>query len=855
MARASVELIVEASKAVNPLRKVQEQSKKVEDSFKRNQKATRNLQAALLRLQRNSAQSLKSVRADLDRIAQSAQKAAGKLKGVGGALAGLGAGAALTGSLRGAADLAQTQIRLEALSQEYGEFNRIQQLVSQNATQFNLSQRESAQQFADVYARLRPLGISLEEIQSTFKGFTATAISSGASAQAASGAFLQLSQALGSGRLQGDEFRSIAEQVPGVLRLVAAEMNVTVGELKKLGSDGKITSDILINALAKGFDENKDKIEKIIELSPAQKFKELSNATSDLSDAVGTDLLPAVTPLVEGLTGLVHIVGRLPAPIKTLGSALFGLAAGATAAAAAMNALGISVSATAIKGLAVLGAKIALVAAPLTGMALAFQDAQDRKEAFDAALKSDSLDVVEAALKQAQNETTQLERALEVIKSTPYFKGQAGDIQRLQGEIDLAREKVEALTQRRSLFIDVVFGIPDFHGEKRVGGAEFQQQLQQELESLGLKYGGPGTQVSDIKPAARSGSRGAVAQERVDMSQKLLDLNRSLRSEQEAGNERAIATLELMIRRHEIMEDDLLAIEKQNALEQANHDFRQKILTLDQRITDERVSQQEQAQQAFADFMKAEEEAAQRRLEADPGYQMRQRLEEMLSLQNQVAAGATAIGNAFSSAFRDVITGTKSADEALADMMSAVAEHFLNMATQIIAQQLAMILYGTIMQALGFPLPGAGAGAGGGGGFAGVPMKILDSVLPTKNAAEGGFVDRPTNALIGEGGEPEYVIPESKMRESMARYSRGSRGASVIAGGDGDETSGDSSTPAQAPIDVRYTVERINSVDYVTADQFQRGMQNAASQGAKQGEQNTLRRLQMSGSTRRRIGM
>ena len=121
--------------------------------------------------------------------------------------------------------------------------------------------------------------------------------------------------------------------------------------------------------------------------------------------------------------------------------------------------------------------------------------------------------------------------------------------------------------------------------------------------------------------------------------------------------------------------------------------------------------------------------------------------------------------------------------------------------------------------------------------------------------ADGGFVDKPTNAVIGEGSEPEYVIPESKMRESMARYSRGSRGSSVIpeSGGSGSEEGG--GTAVAAPIDVRYSVERINSVDYVTADQFQRGMQSAAAQGAKQGEQSTLKRLQMSGSTRRRLGL
>ena len=94
------------------------------------------------------------------------------------------------------------------------------------------------------------------------------------------------------------------------------------------------------------------------------------------------------------------------------------------------------------------------------------------------------------------------------------------------------------------------------------------------------------------------------------------------------------------------------------------------------------------------------------------------------------------------------------------------------------------------------------------------------------------------------------------MRESMARYSRGARGGSVIpksgAGGTSEDAGG---TAVAAPIDVRYTVERINSVDYVTADQFQTGMRQAANQGVKQGEQQTLKRLQMSSSTRKRIGM
>ena len=52
--------------------------------------------------------------------------------------------------------------------------------------------------------------------------------------------------------------------------------------------------------------------------------------------------------------------------------------------------------------------------------------------------------------------------------------------------------------------------------------------------------------------------------------------------------------------------------------------------------------------------------------------------------------------------------------------------------------------------------------------------------MSTGAFAEGGYVTGPTNAIIGEGGENEFVIPESKMSIAMQRYGNGMRGSSVI---------------------------------------------------------------------------
>lgn len=74
---------------------------------------------------------------------------------------------------------------------------------------------------------------------------------SGASAVEAKAAMLQFGQALGSGKLQGDELRSLMETAPYLMRQLADGISVPVGALKKLGEEGKLTADVVTNALTK----------------------------------------------------------------------------------------------------------------------------------------------------------------------------------------------------------------------------------------------------------------------------------------------------------------------------------------------------------------------------------------------------------------------------------------------------------------------------------------------------------------------------------------------------------------------------------------------------------------------------
>ena len=146
-----------------------------------------------------------------------------------------------------------------------------------------------------------------------------------------------------------------------------------------------------------------------------------------------------------------------------------------------------------------------------------------------------------------------------------------------------------------------------------------------------------------------------------------------------------------------------------------------------------------------------------------------------------------------------------------------------------------------------------GPGAGLTSSFTQVSDPNLLNSIPTTYAS-GGYVSGPTNALIGEGGQPEYVIPASKMTEAMGRYARGARGAAVIPEGDGASTESEMGG-SSGVVDVRYSVERINNVDYVTAAEFERGMNQAAKRGAELGRQGVYSDLVNKRSIRSRIGV
>ena len=215
----------------------------------------------------------------------------------------LASGVVLVGrqAVKTSANFEKLNVRLGLLTKSSADFAKSQQIAADAQKAFGLSAVEALEGVTDITARLAPLGTSVEDIRTVFFGFNTAAKLAGASAIESSNAFRQLAQALGSGRLAGDEFRSVSEQVPTVLAPIAEELGVTIGELKKLAADGKLTSDVVLRALGRIGNEGSGFLKELLKNDPTQVFKNFSNATEDLSRAFGDELRPAV----EGVTRLL----------------------------------------------------------------------------------------------------------------------------------------------------------------------------------------------------------------------------------------------------------------------------------------------------------------------------------------------------------------------------------------------------------------------------------------------------------------------------------------------------------------------------------------------------------------------
>lgn len=158
----------------------------------------------------------------------------------------------------------QIQGRLSLVAKTQGEVTELNNMIYTSAQKARGGYLEMAEAVAKLSLNAKDAFPDPKEAVGFLEGIQKLFTASGTNKVEQKAAMLQLTQALGSGRLQGDEFRSISENAPELLNLISKELGVTRAQVRNLATEGKLTPEIIKNAVM----HNMDTIDGMLDKMP-----------------------------------------------------------------------------------------------------------------------------------------------------------------------------------------------------------------------------------------------------------------------------------------------------------------------------------------------------------------------------------------------------------------------------------------------------------------------------------------------------------------------------------------------------------------------------------------------------------
>lgn len=190
--------------------------------------------------------------------------------------------------------LTSTTARLNMMNDGLQTTKDLQGMIFQSAERA----RGSYQATADAVSKLGLMAGdafgSSEEIVAFMEQINKKFAIAGTEAAGIDAAMLQLSQAMGSGVLRGEEFNSILEQAPNIIQSIADYLDVPKGQLKDLAAEGQITADIVKNAMFAAADETN------------AQFESMPQTFAQVATSIQNNALMAFQPVLEQLNELAN---------------------------------------------------------------------------------------------------------------------------------------------------------------------------------------------------------------------------------------------------------------------------------------------------------------------------------------------------------------------------------------------------------------------------------------------------------------------------------------------------------------------------------------------------------------------
>ncbi|WP_422775455.1 tape measure protein [Pseudomonas aeruginosa] len=211
---------------------------------------TLDLIARIGGFQQNMSRAAQDTARSMGRIEQSTQRASSTAVS---AIKSIGVAATAYLSARELVGYSQAWVsienRIKQVSESQAQFSQSMDAVYSVAQNAQSSLEGTAELYQRIAASTGDLGVNQQQVVQVTQNISKAMSASGVSAAAAEGALVQLGQAFASGVLRGQELNSVLEQAPGLAQAVANGLGVAVGDLRKLGEQGKLTSKQVFEAI------------------------------------------------------------------------------------------------------------------------------------------------------------------------------------------------------------------------------------------------------------------------------------------------------------------------------------------------------------------------------------------------------------------------------------------------------------------------------------------------------------------------------------------------------------------------------------------------------------------------------
>ena len=558
-------------------------------------------------------------------------------------------------------------------------------------------------------------------------------------------------------------------------------MGINVEQLKEFSSQGKLTAAQIIKAMKKLEKEGFPEPDAI---------KKFTAATQDFADIVGKNLLKVLTPLINVLTGALEIFNGLPEPLQAAVVAFGGITAAAALLAPAIPIIVAGFTALA----AVVTGPVGIVAGLVAAGAALFsfmKGSEDSKKPIDEVNKktNETRDAVQAAARAKQEFVDKTkEHIAELQKEKNVIKQQEQAYDNAMRVTDARLNAEGEINKLNIMQLENAYEHAQTAGQRlRIA----KQILQAEISGAKISYQ---QTLNNIKAEQQ---RLQFRREAAVIEAKMIEAKGKLAAAQAKDAEKAA----LITQRTQ----EAVSVQREN------------IRLLDGQI---------RAQNQIAGYQKTAAQAVldQQIHTAKVNFEQKLVSDEIgMSTENaRNLSGATVdvANNARSASFMYISVADNAASAAAQINKAADAQERLNRARRKKSK------------------------GGGGGGGATQQAEGGYNRGSFKAFARGGVVKGPTLGLIGEGGEPEYIIPQSKAAGFAANFMAGKRGAGAIPG----FAEGGMAVPSTANVSIQTgPVTQMDGANYVTTQELGRAVQAGVTQ--------TLDILRRDGSTRAALGL